>query len=170
MKLSYFFEIFMFLVLIALQVLFFQHISLFGVATPILYIYFLMKLPLARNPFFVIISVFLLGFIIDIFLNTPGMNAAATTIMALLRPVLLRFFYSKEESGAYIPSINTGTSAFIQYAIAMVFLHQLLLFFIESFTFFNFQLTIIRILASSVITLIVIFSLDGLIYKKPTFE
>jgi hypothetical protein len=45
-------------------------------------------------------------------------------------------------------------------------LHQTLLFFIESFTFFNLTSTLIRIGASSVLTLILIIALDGLMYRK----
>lgn len=162
----FFIELLMFAVLILLQVLLFNRISIFGVATPILYIYFLMKLPLDRNPFYVIISGFLLGFIIDIFLNTPGMNAAATTIVATLRKTLLYLFYSKEEFQELIPGFYTGAARFIKFAVVTVLFHQTLLFFIESFTLFNALNTLIRIGASSVITLVLIFATDSLIFKR----
>lgn len=170
MRASYFSEIAIFFLLIAFQVILLQHITLFGVATPIVYSYLLIKLPLNRNPFFVIIASFLLGFTIDIFLNTPGMNAAATTIMALIRPLLLNVFYAKEEFEAYIPNIHSNRNVFIRFSAIMVLLHQTMLFFIESFTFFNFHLTIIRILASSALTLVLILALDKLTNKKPAFE
>ena len=67
MKVSYLYEWLLFLLLIFLQVMLLNRITLFGVATPILYVYFLLKLPVGRNQFYVIISGFLLGLIIDIF-------------------------------------------------------------------------------------------------------
>ena len=70
MKLDYLYEMLLFAALIVLQVLIFNQISIFGFATPFLYIYFLLKLPVGRNLFYVIIAGFLLGFTIDIFLNT----------------------------------------------------------------------------------------------------
>jgi rod shape-determining protein MreD len=72
MKTVYFKEVLLFLLLIILQVLLLNRINVFGIATPVLYIYFLLKLSIGRNQFYVIISGFLLGLIIDIFLNTPG--------------------------------------------------------------------------------------------------
>lgn len=170
MKLSYIYEIFLFVVLILLQVLLFNRISLFGLATPILYIYFLIKLPIGRNLFFVIISGFLLGLIIDIFLNTPGINAAATTIVATLRQPIINMVFDREEYEEYTPGIHAGAGAFFRFALIVVLLHQTLLFFIESFTFFNFTNTILRILASSVLTLLIIISLDSLMYRKKGSE
>jgi rod shape-determining protein MreD len=96
MKTVYFKEVLLFLLLIILQVLLLNRINVFGIATPVLYIYFLLKLSIGRNQFYVIISGFLLGLIIDIFLNTPGVNAAATTIIATIRRPVIYLFYEKE--------------------------------------------------------------------------
>ncbi|MFY9597954.1 MAG: rod shape-determining protein MreD [Dysgonamonadaceae bacterium] len=166
MKITFLREMAGFVVLVLLQTLVLNRISVFGVAVPILYIYFLIKLPKNRNLFYVVISGFLMGLIIDIFLNTPGMNAAATTIVATLRKPLMNIFFSKVEYEDFVPSIYTETGAFLRYSVVMVLLHQTLLFFIESFTFFNLTSTLIRIGASSVLTLILIIALDGLMYRK----
>ena len=107
-----------------------------------------------------------MGLIIDIFLNTPGMNAAATTIVAALRKPLIDVFFPKVEYEDFVPSIYTGTGAFLRYIVVMVLLHQTLLFFIESFTFFNLTSTFIYIAASSVLTLILIVALDSLMYRR----
>ena len=135
MKTTFLREMAGFVVLVLLQTLVLNRISVFGVAVPILYIYFLIKLPKNRNLFYVVISGFLMGLIIDIFLNTPGMNAAATTIVATLRKPLMNIFFSKVEYEDFVPSIYTETGAFLRYSVVMVLLHQTLLFFIESFTF-----------------------------------
>lgn len=159
-------EIFLFVVLILFQVLLFNRIALFGVAVPILYIYFLIKLPVGRNRFYVIILSFLMGLIIDVFLNTPGINAAAVTIVATFRSNILNLFYSKIETENHTPAIHSFTSAFIKYTIAMVLLHQTLLFLIEAVTLFNLFDTLIRIGASSLLTVIIIFAIDALSIKK----
>lgn len=170
MKLSYLYEFIAFVLLVLFQVLLLNRISLFGVATPILYIYFLLKLPIGRNLFFVIISGFLLGLVVDIFLNTPGMNAAATTLMAAFRKPFLDMFFSREEYDEYVPGIHAGTASFVKFAVFFVVLHHTLLFFIESFTFFNLPNTLLRIAASSVLTLGLIFTLDSFMYKKKSSE
>lgn len=158
-------ELMMFIILILLQVLLLNRITLFGVAIPVLYIYFLIKLPLDRNQYYVIVAGFLMGFIIDIFLNTPGINATATCIVAAFRKSILNLFYSKEEFQELVPGLYTGASNFIKFTIATVFLHQTLLFFIESFTLFNLLNTVIRLGSSLVLTLFLIFAIDGLLYK-----
>ena len=50
----------MFIILVLLQALVLNSITLFGVAVPILYIYFIIKQPLGRNRFYVILSAFLI--------------------------------------------------------------------------------------------------------------
>lgn len=153
-----------------MQAILLNRINVFGFATPVLYIYFLLKLPFGRSPFYVIISGFLLGLIIDVFLNTPGMNAAAATMVATFRKPILNLFYDREIFDEFIPGINTGTSQFVKLTVFVVLLHLTLLFFIESFTMFNAVNTIKRIVASSLISILIIISLDVLIYRKRAGE
>ncbi len=170
MKISYLYEWLLFMLLILLQVMLLNRIVLFGVATPVLYLYFLLKLPVGRNRFYVIISGFLLGLIIDIFLNTPGMNAAATTIVAAFRRPIISLFFSRVEYDEFVPGMYTAAGAFVRFTIFTVLLHLTLLFFIESFTLFNLTSTLLRILSSSLISVILILALDSLMYKKKTGE
>jgi rod shape-determining protein MreD len=159
-------DIILFLLLIALQVFLLDRINIFGVATPILYIYFLIKMPLGSNRFYVIISGFLLGLIIDIFMNTPGMNAAATTVVAAFREPIIKLIYTRDAYDELTPSMNTDSKSFIRLSISLVLLHQILLFLIESFTLFNIELTLLRIVSSSILTLLIIFAVDALFGKK----
>ena len=166
MKPSNPFEILLFVLLILLQVLLLSRVSLYGIATPVLYLYFLLKLPMGRNLFYVIISGFLFGLIIDIFLNTPGMNAAATTIIAAFRKQFMYLFFEKEEYDTFVPGINTVPGPFIRFTIMMVLTHLTLLFFIESFTLFNLRETLLRIAASSFISILLNLWLDGFLFRK----
>lgn len=170
MKLRYIYEVFLFVALILFQVLLLNRINVFGYAASILYSYFLMKLPIGRNLFYVIISGFLMGFIIDIFLNTPGMNAAATTIVAAFRKQVLNLFYEREEYEDFVPGIHTSAGPFIRFVIFFVLFHLTLLFFIESFTFFNAIPTLFRIASSSLITILIIIALDTILFRKKTIE
>ncbi len=168
MKLKWIYEFFLFVLLILVQVLLLNRISLLGMATPILYVYFLIKLPLGRSPFYVIISGFLMGLIIDMFLNTPGMNAAATTIVAMFRKPILNLFYDRDLFDEFVPGIHVETSSFIRFTIFIVLMHLTLLFFIESFTLFNLKNTVIRILTSSFVSILIILALDSFIKRtKP---
>ncbi|MDD2475225.1 MAG: rod shape-determining protein MreD [Dysgonamonadaceae bacterium] len=166
MKLNYIYELLLFVVLILLQVTVFNQISVFGLATPFLYIYFLLKLPVGRNVFYVIIMGFLMGFIIDIFLNTPGVNAAATTLIAAFRQPILHLFYDKKEAGNFIPGIHANYGPFIRFSFLAVAIHQTALHGLEAFTLFNPHILLLRWLASITLTLVIIFALDSFTYKK----
>lgn len=170
MKLSYIYEIVLFVVLVLLQTLLLNRINLFGIATPVLYIYFLLKLPVGRTPYSVIMVAFLMGLIIDIFLNTPGMNAAAITIVATFRKNILGLFFEREGHDEFVPGIYAAAGPFVRFTIFMVLLHIALLFFIESFTLFNLKNTLLRIVTSSVVTIPLIFALDSLMFRRKTGE
>ncbi len=156
----------LFIILVLLQVTIFNRITLFGVAVPLLYVYFLIKLPIGRNKFYVIISGFAIGLVIDIFINTPGVNAAATTIIASLRSVILNLYYSKNELEITTPSLSNGVSSFLKYTITMVIMHQMLLFLIDSLTLFDITRVFVRIASSSFLTIILIIATDSLFYRK----
>lgn len=166
MKISYLYEGLFFVLLVLLQVLLLSRIALFGIVTPVVYIYFLLKLPIGRSPFYVIISGFLLGLVIDIFLNTPGMNAAATTIVATFRGPIMNLFFERVEHDEFVPSIYNDSGAFIRFTIFIVSLHLTLLFFIESFTLFNLVNTLLRIVTSVIVSVALILAVDSLMYKK----
>jgi rod shape-determining protein MreD len=156
--------------LILLQTLLLNRINLFGIATPVLYSYFLLKLPVGRNLYSVIVSSFMMGLIIDIFLNTPGMNAAAITIVGAFRKNILGLFFEREGYDDFVPGINTAAGPFVRFTIFMVLLHLTLLFFIESFTLFNLKNTLLRIGTSSVVTIPLIIALDSLMCRRKAGE
>lgn len=170
MKVTYLYEFLLFLLLILLQVLLLSRITLFGLATPVLYGYFLLKLPVGRNIFYVIISAFLMGLIIDIFLNTPGMNAAAITLVAMCRKPLMGLFFEKEEFEGFVPGMNSAAAPFIRFTLFTIFLHITLLYLIEAFTLFNLVNTLLRIVTSGVTSILLIIALDSIIYRRKNGE
>ena len=111
-----------------------------------------------------------MGFIIDMFLNTPGINAAATTLVAVLRRPLLRLFFTREEFENFVPGIYSALGAFIRYTVVMVFIHQMVLLGLETFSLFNLNILLLRLVASVVLTLILLFALDSFVYKKLVSE
>ncbi len=69
-----------------------------------------------------------LGLAVDIFSNAPGMNAAATTFLAFVRPWLLTLLVPRDCAEDMEPGIKTmGISPFVKYVLAAVLLHHLFL-------------------------------------------
>ena len=161
----------LFILLILLQVLIFNRISFLGYATPFLYIYFIIKLPIGLNRGVVTVLGFVMGFIIDIFCNTPGINAAATTSIAFFRDWIQNLFFMREDYAEQEPGIGLLGLAFMKYAVLLTFIHHLLLSLFESFTFFNIRLVLLRIFCSSILTSLLILAIEGFSKKdKKTWQ
>lgn len=147
-----------FLVLTALQVLLLNNIQLSGFINPYVYILFIMLLPVKFSKVFSLLLAFISGLAIDIFTNTAGMHAAATVLMAFMRPTVLRIFAPRDGYEAEsIPSMNRmGFNWFAVYASVMIMIHHIALFFIEAFTFSSFFMTFTRAMLSGASSLLVI--------------
>ena len=63
-------------VLVFIQALLLGNIHILGVASPLLYIYFVVQTPRNTPRWLIMVSCFLLGLFVDIFFSTPGMAAA----------------------------------------------------------------------------------------------
>lgn len=159
-----------FTVLILLQVLVFNHISFWGYATPFLYIYFILKMPIDTDRNLLMILGFLMGFTIDIFCNTPGQNAAATVFAAFVQRPVQRLFFEREDFEHFIPSAAKLGGAFFKYAFTIVLLHNLAIMIISSFSYFNIQLVVLRVISSTILTCILIFGIEGFTTKKRVHE
>lgn len=149
-------------ILILLQVLILNQISFLEYATPFLYIYFLIKLPISSSRNLVIFLGFVIGFIIDLFCYTPGINAAATTFVAFLRYPVLKLFLDKEDfdNDTELKKLTLGNN-FIKYIVVMIFVHHATLISIEYFSYINFTTILLRILLSTILTFILIFVIEG---------
>lgn len=159
--------ILLFIFLVLLQVVVLNRITFLGYAVPFLYIYFIIKLPFNLNRNIVIFLGFLLGAIIDIFCNTLGINAAATTLAAFLcKPVQGLFFNVDDIKEQSIPKLSFMGGAFMKYATTITFIHNLALISIESFSYFNIEVILLRIILSTAITTILIFAMEGFSIKK----
>lgn len=151
-----------FVVFVLIQVLFLNHIHFLRMATPFLYLYFLLKLPYGISRINMLLVSFLTGLIIDVFTNTPGMHAAACTLAGFCREPLIRFFIGKDLPEGIYPSYRTfGYGGFVRYVFSFVLIHHVTLFLIESLSLFDPLFLIIRILASGVMTALLICAVEA---------
>lgn len=161
-------NILLFIVLVAAQAVVFNQICLYGVAVPLVFIFFILHLPLNTGTNTILTLGFLLGLAVDIFSDTPGMNALDCTILAALRGPILRLYLPREDEAANpVPSVRSlGTATYLKYAITATTLYCTIYFTLEAFTFFAIKQLIIRIAASTLLTFIIIVCLDRLTKQK----
>jgi rod shape-determining protein MreD len=147
-----------FILLTLLQVLVFNNMDLGGYLTPAVYVLFILLLPETINKSLLLLLGFFTGLTIDIFLNTPGLHAGATVLMAFARPGVLRLFFRNLEfsTGEAPGLVKLGISGFIRYALVLIFIQHLALFLLESFSFQHFGQTLYRTFLSSLLTLLII--------------
>ncbi len=151
-----------FIVFVAIQVLFLNNIHFLRMATPFLYLYFLLKLPVGMSRIQLLIVSFLTGLVIDAFSNTPGMHAAACTLAGFIRNPLILFFMGKDLPEGIIPSFHSfGPGGFLRYAVTFVLIHHITLFLIESFTLFDPLFLVLRIVASALMTVLLICAIEA---------
>ena len=145
MIITYIHRIGWFIGLVLLQVLILNNVHIAGYATPFLYIYFILKFDSGTSRNELMLWAFFFGLTIDVFADTPGMNAAATVLLAFLRPSLLRLFTPRDNLDSFIPSFKTiGITPFLKYTTASVFVHSLALLSIEFFSFSSIWLLLLR--------------------------
>ena len=156
-----------FVALVLVQVLLLNNICLFGLATPFIYIYFLLVVDkdIDRNTLMLI--AFFLGLSVDVFSNTPGVNAGASVLIAFMRPVLLRLFSPRDEYENFEPGIYTlGPWAFVRYAFVTALLHHTVLFLLEAFSFVNLGYLSLRILCSALLTVALVMAIEFVRHKR----
>lgn len=145
-----------FVLLCLLQVLVFNNLQLNGYVNAFPYIYLLLILPISIGRIQLLFIGFFLGLVVDIFSNTGGLHAAASTLLAFYRPVYLKAQSPREGYElAAIPHLKTfGIAWFVPYALLMVFIHHVALFYLEVFRFADFFYTLLKVILSSGVTLI----------------
>lgn len=159
--------IFSFIVLLLAQVMILNNFHIMGWATAYLYIYFIITLPANTKRSLVYTLGFLMGLLIDIFCNTPGMHTLATLLLSALRHPILALYFNREELESSTPSVhNLGVWRFMRYAVTLVIIHHTLLFVIESFTLFNPVMMLGKIGACILFTSLLIFVVENIKTSK----
>lgn len=160
-------RILFFLLLLFLQICILNKIHLFGFITPLLYVYFILKLPtyISRNE--VLFWSFFLGLFIDLFSYSMGLNMIAATSIGFLRYFILRMHTSRDMIESFAPSMRImGVSAFIRYALWMILLHHAILFMVDAGSFYHIGMLLLRIIGSGLFTLILVLGCEALSVKR----
>ena len=144
-----------FTLVVLAQVLVFSRIHLFGYATACIFIIFIIKLPRHTTRNEILIWSFLFGLGVDMFCNTPGLNAAATTLLGFVRNPLLSAFTQKGMPDDFIPGVKSLTwSRYAVYSLLCTTIFFTALFILELFTVANTLMLLTSIAASTTLTML----------------
>ncbi len=151
-----------FLILLLLQVLVFQQLSLagFGFNYIQIFIYplFIVLLPIDVGKSWMLVMGFLLGTSVDMFYDSPGLHAAAMVMTSFVRPFLLK---GMEPRGGY--KMNTsptpyelGTNWFYRYASILLTIHLFTYFTLEAFQLSSIFVVILKTISSFLASMVMI--------------
>jgi rod shape-determining protein MreD len=157
----------LFISLVLLQVLILNNINLFGYLNPYIYIVFVFFYPLRKEKGSFLLLSFFLGLSIDFFLNSGGINAAATLFIAYFRLPILTYVLRKSDFDYQlfnVRSISFGKS--ITYIFFLTFIHSLIIYSLEYFSLNAFFEIIKKTILSTVFTVTLIYIIIILFTKK----
>lgn len=161
-------KILSFFLYLGAQALIFNKSVLFGTAHSFVYIGFLLTLPIEIAVIPGMIIGLAMGLGVDAFTNTFGLHAAASVLIMYLRPILLS---GLTPQGGFplgaIPRPNVlGFVWFATYALPLIFMHHLVIFYVEYGGFDLFWTTLLKVLASTGYSFILITLLQYLFDTK----
>lgn len=156
----------MFVTLVLVQILILSQVQFSGFFNPYIYVLFVLLFPLNSPRWAALVFAFLIGFVIDVFSNTLGVHSAATVFIAYIRPFVLRLISNREDDRDYPGLSRSNPGWFITYAFFMVFIHHLILFYLEVYTFSHFFNTLYRVVLSTFFSVIVIILSQFLVFKE----
>ena len=152
----------MFVVLALVQVLVLNYVWLFNVATPLLYVFFAITFPRNSAKGEVLIWCFMLGLVIDLFSNTPGLASGSMTLIGLLQPYLLELFVPRDSAENMEVSVATlGMGKFFTFSLILTLLYSLLFFALEAFNFFEWQMWLLRSVCSTTLTMVLMLAIES---------
>lgn len=139
------------------QGLLFDNIHIMGIATPLMYVWFVLMLPRDLPHWKRLLMCFCLGALIDTFANTSGLVMASLTVVGFVQSYFLELFLGREDEADFKPSIRTmGFWKYSFYAFCLVALYCIIYFGLNAFTLHDLGYLLMTAGSSGLITYILI--------------
>jgi hypothetical protein len=159
-----------FLLFLGLQVYVLDNIPpLHRFIVPVIYFLFILWLPFSVSRFWLLIIGFITGLSLDYFTMTPGLHAAACTLIAYIRPLIVNLLIPKDTSEFNYrePSARAmGWAPYSIYVFVLTLLHHGYLVFLEWLQFGSFLDFIIKVMATTGISMLLILTAEVLFPRK----
>lgn len=140
---------------------------------PYLYFLFILWLPFSVSQLGLLVIGFFTGLLLDYFTLTPGLHAAACVLIAYARPFVINLLIpkDKDEFNFREPSPRAmGWAPYSVYAVVLTFLHHTYLTLIQWLQFGSFLEFLIKVAATTAISLLLIFTTELLFPRKVKFR
>jgi hypothetical protein len=140
---------------------------------PYLYFLFILWLPFSVSRIGLLFMGFLTGIILDFFMMTPGLHAAACVLIAYLRPFVINILSPKDTSELNYrePSPRAmGWTPYLVYTLILTLFHHGYMVLLEWLSFGSFLGFIIKVIATTGISMLLIITTELLFTRKVRFR
>ena len=147
-------NIFRFLALIVVQILFLNYVNFGGYMIPFIYILAVLMLPTRMGRIPMLLVAFGAGLIVDLFCNIPGFHTFSCTMMAFFRIILGNRMLTRD------------AQSYMAYLIVMAVVYSLTYSLLEAFSFGNFGITMLSALLDAAVTWVLMMLFQLFLTKK----
>ncbi|NTS39464.1 rod shape-determining protein MreD [Flavisolibacter sp. BT320] len=140
---------------------------------PYLYFLFILWLPFSISRTGLLVIGFFTGLLLDYFMWQPGLHAAACVLVAFVRPFIITLLIPKDtqEFNYREPSPKAmGWAPYSVYALVMTIVHHLYLTLLEWLQFGTWLSFLIKVGATTAISMLLIFTVELLFPRKEKFR
>jgi hypothetical protein len=140
---------------------------------PYIYYLFILWLPFSTPRFWLLVIAFFTGLSLDYFTQTPGLHAAACVLIAYIRPFIINLLLPKDTSEFNYrePSPRTlGWTPYAVYVLILTLFHHGYLLFLEWLSFGGFLTFLIKLVATTGISLLLILTTELLFTRKVKYR
>lgn len=158
----------LFVATMLLQVFLFDNLSMGIYFNPLIYIAFILLLPLNTPPWLSLALGFFTGLVADSLSGGGGLNMVATLPVAFARPWMASFFCNRDDArdgGIPSPALF-GSHKFVHYLVVGVLFHEVLFFMLESLSMEHLLQTFLRILLSGAASVLFIWIIARVFTSK----
>lgn len=141
--------------------------------TPYLYYLFILWLPFSVSRQWLLVIGFLTGLTLDYFTMTPGLHAAACTLVAYVRPFMINILTPKDTSEFNYREPSPPAMQWTPYAVyvfVLTLLHHGYMVLLEWLSFGSFLDFLIKVVATTGISMLLIFTVELLFPRKLRFR
>jgi len=151
------------LLIIALQILLFDHLHIATWGFPMVYILFLLTIS-PRTPRWAELFIGCgIGLIMDICHSSLGIHMAACVALAFLRPILLaNLVQNLERIKGHVTGRSVGQIEFAKCVALLTLIHHFIVFALEYWNWSNWWIVLVQTLISSCMTILIILVYDRL--------
>jgi len=155
-----------FIALVLLQVLICNQMNFLGSISPYIYVLFILIYPVKNNRLSFIFISFVLGILIDIFMDTGGAHAAASVTIAYMRPVFLKFSFGAAYEYQAIKFNDADLLPRVIYFTLLILIHHFILFILIIFDNSKAGMVVSNALSTGLFTLFLALTLTTLFSRK----